>query len=41
MLKPQGNTGRKIQPEDFRHVRTVADIVETVRVMLADNSHAA
>lgn len=41
MLKLKETTGRKIQPEDFRHVRTVADIVETVRAMLADNSHAA
>ncbi|WP_293372007.1 acyl carrier protein [Nevskia sp.] len=41
MLKLKETTGRKIQPEEFRHVRTVADIVETVRAMLADSSHVA
>jgi len=41
MLKLKETTGRKIQPEEFRHVRTVADIVETVRAMLADSPHVA
>ncbi len=41
MLKLKETTGRKIQPEEFRHVRTVADIVEAVRTMLADSSNTA
>ncbi len=41
MLKLKETTGRKIQPEEFRHVRTVADIVEAVRAMLTDSPHVA
>ncbi len=33
-------TGRKVQPEQFRHVRTVEDVVRAVRELLADPSTA-
>lgn len=33
-------TGRKVQPEQFKHVRTVGDVVSAVQVLLRDE-HAA
>lgn len=34
-IKLQGMTGKRIKPEDFKTVRTVGDVVRTVRTMLA------
>jgi len=33
-------TGRKVQPEQFKHVRTVGDVVSAVQTLLRDE-HAA
>jgi acyl carrier protein len=33
-------TGRKVQPEQFKHVRTVGDVVGAVQTLLRDE-HAA
>lgn len=33
-------TGRKVQPEQFRHVRTVRDVVGAVSALLRDESLA-
>ncbi|HZF26816.1 MAG TPA: acyl carrier protein [Steroidobacteraceae bacterium] len=33
-------TGRKIQPEQFRHVRTVGDVVTAVRELMQDETAA-
>jgi acyl carrier protein len=33
-------TGRKVQPEQFKHVRTVGDVVDAVQALLRDE-HAA
>ena len=35
ILKLKEITGRKIQPEAFRHVRTVGDVVEAVHALMA------
>ncbi|MGH6627214.1 MAG: acyl carrier protein [Burkholderiaceae bacterium] len=35
-IKLQEMTGRRIKPENFKTVRTVGDVVETVRLLLAD-----
>lgn len=34
MVKLKEFTGKKIQPDDFKHVRTVNDVVEAVYSML-------
>lgn len=34
-IKVQQLTGRRIKPEDFKHVRTVGDVVTTARQLLA------
>lgn len=34
-IKLQEMTGKRIKPEDFKSVRTVGDVVGTVRVLLA------
>jgi acyl carrier protein len=34
-------TGRKIQPDQFRHVRTVGDAVEAIHALMAGQSAAA
>ncbi len=36
VLKLKEITGKKIQPDDFRHVRTVDDVVNAVHALLAD-----
>lgn len=33
-------TGRKVQPEQFKHVRTVGDVVAAVRELLQDETAA-
>ncbi|HEY4645143.1 MAG TPA: acyl carrier protein [Steroidobacteraceae bacterium] len=33
-------TGRKVQPEQFKHVRTVRDVVTAVRMLLQDETAA-
>jgi acyl carrier protein len=33
-------TGRKVQPEQFRHVRTVGDVVVAVRDLMQDETAA-
>ena len=33
-------TGRKVQPEQFRHVRTVGDVVAAVRQLMQDETAA-
>lgn len=35
VLKLKEYTGRKIQPQQFRHVRTVGDVVDAVMEILA------
>lgn len=39
VLKLKDYTGRKIKPEEFKHVRTVGDVVSTVQAIVA--THAA
>ncbi|HUR39902.1 MAG TPA: acyl carrier protein [Verrucomicrobiae bacterium] len=39
VLKLKDYTGRKIKPEEFKHVRTVGDVVNTVQAIVA--THAA
>lgn len=34
-IKLQSMTGKRIKPEDFKSVRTVGDVVATVRMLLA------
>ncbi|MDO9225011.1 MAG: acyl carrier protein [Pseudomonadota bacterium] len=34
-IKVQQLTGKRIKPEDFKHVRTVGDVVTTARQLLA------
>jgi acyl carrier protein len=34
-------TGKKIQPEAFKHVRTVADVVDALQGFMADGSGVA
>lgn len=36
ILKLKEVSGRKISPEDFKHVRSVADIVDAVHSLTAD-----
>lgn len=40
MLELKELTGRKVQPEQFRHVRTVRDVVEAVRALMRDETAA-
>ena len=40
VLKLKDYTGRKIKPEEFKHVRTVGDVVRTVQAILAQNAAA-
>lgn len=35
VLKLKDYTGRKIKPEEFKHVRTVGDVVNTVQSIVA------
>ncbi|TVZ40222.1 acyl carrier protein [Alteromonadaceae bacterium 2753L.S.0a.02] len=41
MVKLKEFTGKKIQPDDFKHVRTVADVIESVHRMLNDDAPPA
>jgi acyl carrier protein len=41
VLKLKEVTGRKIQPDDFRHVRTVDDVVNAVHTLLLDAAPAS
>ncbi len=34
-IKLQEMTGKRIRPEDFKSVRTVSDVINTVQVLLA------
>ena len=34
-IQVQDMTGMRIKPEDFKNVRTVSDVVDTVRALLA------
>jgi acyl carrier protein len=36
MIKLKEYTGQKMQPQQFRHVRTVKDIVDAIMLILAD-----
>lgn len=40
VLKLKDYTGRKIKPEEFKHVRTVGDIVSTVQSIVATSAAA-
>lgn len=35
-IKVQHLTGKRIKPDEFKHVRTVGDVVTTARQLLAD-----
>lgn len=35
ILKLKDLTGRKIQPQTFRHVRTVGDVVDAIEALMA------
>lgn len=35
-IKVQQLTGKRIKPEEFKHVRTVGDVVATARQLMAD-----
>lgn len=41
VLKIQAMTGRSIQPQDFKHVRTIDDVLVCVEKLLASNESAA
>lgn len=36
ILKLKEMTGKKIQPEEFKHVRTVSDVVRAVEALMAE-----
>ena len=40
ILRLKELTGRKIQPDQFRHVRTVGDVVAAVRELMQDETAA-
>lgn len=40
VLKLKDYTGRKIKPEEFKHVRTVGDVVNTVQSIVATSAAA-
>lgn len=41
ILKLKEMTGKKIQPEAFKHVRTVDDVVGAVHTLLSESSSVA
>jgi acyl carrier protein len=41
ILKLKDLTGRKIQPEQFRHVRTVGDAVDAIHALMVGQPAAA
>ncbi len=38
ILKLKDLTGRKIQPQTFKHVRTVGDVVDAIEALMANPS---
>jgi acyl carrier protein len=40
ILKLKDLTGRKIQPQAFKHVRTVGDVIEAIQAVMAQNPAA-
>jgi len=40
ILKLKDLTGRKIQPQTFKHVRTVGDVVDALEALMAENPAA-
>jgi acyl carrier protein len=38
ILKLKDLTGRKIQPQQFKHVRTVNDVIEAIQAVMAQTS---
>jgi acyl carrier protein len=38
ILKLKDLTGRKIQPQQFKHVRTVGDVVDAIQAVMAQNN---
>ena len=40
ILKLKDLTGRKIQPQAFKHVRTVNDVIEAIQAVMTENPAA-
>ena len=40
ILKLKELTGRKIQPQTFKHVRTVGDVIDAIQAVMAQNPAA-
>lgn len=40
ILKLKDLTGRKIQPQAFKHVRTVGDVIDAIEAVMAQNPAA-
>jgi acyl carrier protein len=40
ILKLKELTGRKIQPQTFKHVRTVNDVIDAIETLMAQNPAA-
>jgi acyl carrier protein len=40
ILKLKDLTGRKIQPQTFKHVRTVGDVIDAIQSVMAQNPAA-
>ena len=40
ILKLKDLTGRKIQPQTFKHVRTVSDVIDAIESLMAQNPAA-
>jgi len=40
ILKLKDLTGRKIQPQAFKHVRTVGDVIDAIEAVMAHNPAA-
>ena len=40
ILKIKDLTGRKIQPQAFKHVRTVGDVIDAIQAVMAQNPAA-
>jgi acyl carrier protein len=40
ILKLKDLTGRKIQPQTFKHVRTVGDVIDAIESLMAQNPAA-
>ena len=40
ILKLKDLTGRKIQPQTFKHVRTVGDVIDALEALMAQNPAA-